>query len=69
MKIRVERVSDTHECEVCGDTWAEGAVVYIDDQVTLDLVPSAHCYDGTNYDDSEILIKILEYLGHTVEFE
>lgn len=69
MKIRIERVSDIHECEVCGDTWAEGAVVYIDDQVTLDLVPSAYCYDGTNYDDSEILIKILEYLGHTVEFE
>lgn len=38
MKIRIERVSDIHECEVCGDTWAEGAIVYIDDQVTLDLV-------------------------------
>jgi hypothetical protein len=66
MDIRIERLTDSHDCETCGPSWAEGALVYIDGTLTLELEPHAHCYDGDDYQDSDIFGKILEHLGHTV---
>jgi hypothetical protein len=66
MDIGIKRLSDTHDCETCGSSWADGALVYIDDALALELEPHAHCYDGTNYNDEDIFRKILEHLGHTV---
>ncbi|MBZ9943472.1 hypothetical protein LB533_20510 [Mesorhizobium sp. BR1-1-13] len=68
MDIKIERLSDTHDCETCGPSWAEGARIYIDGALVLELDPHAHCYDGDNYDDEAIFRRILEHLGHTVAF-
>lgn len=67
MKIRIETLTDDHDCETCGWSYAEGARVYFDEKPVLDLEPHAHCYDGDNYSDTEIYKRILEVLGHEVE--
>ena len=69
MKIRVETLTDDHDCETCGWSYAEGARVYFDDELVLDLQPYAHCYDGTNYSDVAIYQAILEKLGHEVKVD
>lgn len=69
MKIVIERLTDEHDCETCGSSYAEGARVYFNDELALSLEPSAYCYDSTDYDDSQILVQILEKLGHAVQYE
>ena len=67
MKIRIEWLSDDYDCETCGASFAEGARVFIDGALAIELVPVAHCYDGTSYDQENVLRRILEHLGHEVE--
>lgn len=67
MKIEIEWLSDDWDCEDCGGSWAEGAVVKFDGVIALNLIPSAHCYDGISYDRDEVFRQILQELGHTVE--
>lgn len=67
--IKIEWLSDTHDCETCGASWAEGARVTIDGELALDLEPHAHCYDGDNYEREDVFKRILERLGHTVEVD
>lgn len=66
MRIEIEWLTDTTECETCGTSWAEGARVTIDGDVALDLVPSAHCFGGTEYSQVEVYRRILTHLGHEV---
>lgn len=68
-KIRIERITDSHDCETCGSTWAEGAIVYLDDEVFLEFIPIAHCYDGNNYYDDFIYAQVLAKLGYEVVVE
>lgn len=68
-KIRIERITDSHDCETCGSSWAEGAIVYLDGEILLELLPIAHCYGGDNYYDDIIYAKILEKLGYDVVVE
>lgn len=65
--IRIEWLHDSHECETCGSSYAEGALVYIDGKLAIELQPVAHCFDGANYMDSDVYGRILAHLGHTVE--
>jgi hypothetical protein len=48
-------------------SWADGAKVFFDDTLVLDLQPVAACYDGTTYSEQDIFTRILDALGHTVE--
>jgi hypothetical protein len=66
-KIRIEWTSDNYDCETCGGSWAEGARVYKDGEVWLDLEPLAHCFGGANYPTNEVYNQILRALGHEVE--
>lgn len=66
MKISIEWLSDEYDCEDCGTSWEEGAIVTFEDGRVLDLSPSAHCYDGVGYTESEVYHRILESLGHDV---
>lgn len=66
-KIKIEWLSDYHDCETCGGSGAEGAKVYKDDILVLDLTPVAYCFDGTNYDQDDVIKEILKYLGHEAE--
>lgn len=66
--IKIERLTDKYSCDTCGPSWAEGARVYIDGAVALELTPHAHCYGGDDYQDADIFVKILEHLGYTVSY-
>lgn len=65
--IKIDWLSDTHDCDTCGFTVADGAKVYIDGDLALDLSPVAYCYDGVSHSETQVLARLLEHLGHTVE--
>ena len=67
MKIRIETLTDSWDCDICGPAYAYGARVYFDDKLAIDMSPTAHCYDGDSYTEEEIFKAILSKLGHTVE--
>lgn len=67
-KIQIRWLSDDHDCETCGWSYAEGAEVIIDGvPFPEDLTPHAHCFGGAHFTSEEVFQKILEHLGHTVE--
>jgi hypothetical protein len=65
-EISIEWLTDYHNCETCGSSYAEGAVVSIDGQIVLEMRPVAHCFGGTNYYESDVYGRILQHLGHTI---
>lgn len=66
-KIKIEWLSDSHECDTCGTSWATGANVWIDGILTLELLPHAHCYEESHYNPDEVYKRILHQLGYEVE--
>lgn len=66
--IRIERITDSHDCETCGFSAADGARVYFDGAPKLHLNPIAHCFDGVDYDDEDIAKEILRELGSNVVY-
>jgi hypothetical protein len=67
MQINIKWTEDSSDCETCGGSWATGAEVYFDGNPAFTLTPMAHCYNGSSYEQSEVYVKILEALGHTVK--
>lgn len=65
--ISIEWITDHSDCEDCGPSYAEGAIVRIDGVEVLDLTPGASCFGGTHYTKEEVLRKIIESLGHTMD--
>ena len=64
--IETEWLDDSYDCETCGPSYADGAIVKIGGAVALDLTPHAHCYSGSNYSQSDVYKAILEHLGYQV---
>jgi hypothetical protein len=64
--IRIEWLYDSTDCDQagCSGGYAEGAKVYFDDKLTLDLSPAASCFGGVDYDKEDIFARILTELGH-----
>ena len=65
--LTIERLSDDCDCETCGTSWAEGAIVKLNDRIILELEPHASCYGGKSWTDADVYHEILKYLGYTVE--
>ncbi len=66
--IHIDWLTDIYDsCEMCGTSYAEGAFVYVNHVLALDLHPVAHCTGGAHYDEREVYDRILRHLGHTVE--
>lgn len=68
-RIHIQWLSDDWDCETCGTSYAEGAVVTItrpDRVEVINMEPSAHCYDGVSFDRDEVFRRILKELGHEV---
>lgn len=63
--IEIEWITDHYDCDDCGPSYAEGAIVKIDGLEEIDLTPGAACYGGTHYTKEEVYRRILEALGHT----
>lgn len=67
MKIEIDWLTDSYDnCETCGPSYAEGAKVFIDGVLTIDMAPSAHCFGGNNYYQSDVYDAILKWLGHEI---
>ena len=66
MKIKIEWLYDSHDCETCGTDYALGAHVQIGD-ASLHFEPVAHCYDGSDWTMAEVYEEILKHLGHELE--
>jgi hypothetical protein len=66
MRIEVVTTVDTYDCETCGMNYATGGKVYVDGKLILEKVASAHCFDGSSYSETDLLILALEKMGHTL---
>lgn len=66
-KIEIEWLEDSHDCELCGQSYADGARVTLDGATILELNPHAHCYNGSSWDQAEVFEEILGALGYEVE--
>lgn len=66
--IRIEWLYDSTDCDQagCSGGYSEGAKVYFDDKLTLDLSPAASCFGGVNYNQEDVLSRILAKLGHNL---
>lgn len=65
-EITIEWLEDTYECEDCGMSWAEGAIVKLDGETILEMPPLAHCYGGADYSETDVYKAILVELGYGV---
>lgn len=67
--ITIEWLSDECDCDSCGSSYADGANVFIEDVLVLELTPKAHCFNDVTYSTETVYEKILQHLGHTIEYE
>ena len=63
MKIEIETMTDDHDCETCGCSWAEGGVVYVDGKEVLRRKPSAYCYGAPSFSEHDLLVMALKKIG------
>lgn len=66
MRIEIKTMSDSHDCETCGGSWAEGGVVYVDGVEVLRREPVAYCYGVPSFSESDLLVMALKQLGTEV---
>lgn len=68
MKIEIEWLSESNDCDQagCSGGWGEGAIVKIDGEEVVSLVPEISCFGGTSYSSDEVYAAILKHLGHEV---
>jgi hypothetical protein len=65
--IRIEWLNDEHDCDDCGPSYAEGAIIHIEGKNPIEMLPTAFCYDGTSFSEKDVYVRILEELGYRVE--
>ena len=67
MKIKIEELWDSKDCETCGGGVEYGGRVFFDGKLVWEYVPYAGCCDNEYFDRTYMLQKALELLGHEVE--
>lgn len=67
--IEIKTLTDDHDCDTCGTTYASGGVVYIDGRKIIDKEPVAHCYGSANYDEADLLVMALAAVGVEVRVD
>jgi hypothetical protein len=65
--IEIEWIADYFDCETCGGAYADGAVVRMNGEVILELLPEASCYGGTSYEQEDVFKAIFKHLGYEVK--
>lgn len=48
---------------MCGPSYAEGAIVRLDNVVIMELIPHAHCYSSESWEAEEVFVQLLESFG------
>jgi len=67
--IAIEWLTDVHDCETCGSSWAQGARVTLDGETILEMVPVAHCFGGDNWDETQVYEAIFRHIGYSLQEE
>jgi 5-keto 4-deoxyuronate isomerase len=67
--IEIKTLTDDHDCDTCGTTYASGGIVYIDGRKILEKEPVAHCYGATYYDEADLLVLALAAVGVEVRVD
>lgn len=62
MKIEIKTLSDSHDCETCGGSWADGGIVYVDGKELLRREPVAYCYGVPSFSEHDLLVMALKKL-------
>jgi len=62
--IHIKWTSDEYDCDTCGPSYADGAIVTLDGEEILELTPAAYCYDGSHYERSEVFAELRQNLGY-----
>ena len=63
MKIEILTLSDLHDCELCGYSWADGGIIKIDGKEVFGFEPVAHCFDSKSLDADDLLAVALHKAG------
>ena len=63
-KLEITRLTDSHECEICGTSWADGYQACLDGELLCEVIPAAHCFDGTSVTEEEMYAQIFAKLGY-----
>ena len=63
--IKIEILSDEHDCDTCGSSWATGYEVTFPDGSVESLIPQASCFGGGDYSETDLMELILNKLGYT----
>lgn len=61
-KVEIVWTSDVSDCDTCGPSYSDGAIVYINGVQVLDLMPIASCFDGQHYEEAAVFRKIIPFL-------
>lgn len=62
-QLEIEWLYDQYECDMCGPSYAEGAIVRLDNVVIMELIPHAHCYSSESWEAEEVFVQLLESFG------
>lgn len=65
-EVRIDWLMDSSDCETCGGGYAEGARVWVDGMLTLELLPVATCFGGESWDQTEVFREVLKVFGYTL---
>lgn len=68
-QLEVTLLEDHHDCETCGSSFAQGALVRLNGEVVVDRTPCAHCFGSNSFPLDRVLYETLERLGFTVTVE
>lgn len=66
-KLKIEWSNDVYDCEDCGTSYSDGAIVKLDNEVILNAPASAHCMGSVNVDYVHILIALCRKLNISIE--
>ncbi len=67
-QLEIEWLYDSYDCEVCGPSDAQGAIVRLDGKVVIELIPNAHCYSSETYDDNSVYATIFNMFNIELSF-
>lgn len=65
---KIEQLIDSHDCETCGFSYAEGFVITLSDGSKIERIPHAYCFDSKSYSLEEAHSLIFDHLNVKVEF-
>jgi len=61
-KLIIKHSHNTYDCEDCGLSFSDGAVVTLDGETIIDAPACAHCFGNTNIDYVHILVALCKKL-------